>query len=72
MKGASLKRREFITLIGGAAAGAWPLLARAQQPDRVRRVGVLATGSFSTQNIFDMAMRELGWRPGQDVQIDFR
>ena len=35
-------------------------------------MGVLITGSFSTQNIFDMAMRELGWHPGQDVQIDYR
>jgi putative tryptophan/tyrosine transport system substrate-binding protein len=67
-----MRRREFITLIGGAAAGACPMVARAQQPGRVRRVGVLVTGGFSTQNIFDMAMRELGWRPGQDVQIDYR
>ena len=67
-----MRRREFITLIGGAAAGAWPPVARAQQPNRVRRVGVLITGGFSTQNIFDMAMQELGWHPGQDVQIDYR
>ena len=63
-----MRRREFVTgLIASAAT-----LGAAHAQAKIRRVGVLITGSFSTQNIFDMAMRELGWHPGQDVQIDYR
>jgi putative ABC transport system substrate-binding protein len=73
-----LKRREFITLFGGAA-GAWPLLAWAQQGvDRVRRVAVVV-GSAQTDEIaqrrlatFRKRMQELGWIEGQTVRFEFR
>jgi putative ABC transport system substrate-binding protein len=68
-----LKRREFITLIGGAAA-AWPLAARAQQGERVRRVGVLAGAAAegdpyaqAFQAIFRQTLQQLGWTEGRNV-----
>jgi putative ABC transport system substrate-binding protein len=70
-------RREFITLLGGAAA-AWPLAARAQQPDRVRRIGVLvnlAEGDSEGQArvaAFREALGKLGWTEGRELQIDYR
>jgi putative tryptophan/tyrosine transport system substrate-binding protein len=63
-----MRRREFV--LGLTASAAISGAAHAQA--HIRRVSVLITGSFSTQNIFDMAIRELGWHPGQDVQIDYR
>jgi len=67
-----LKRREFITLLGGAAA-AWPLAARTQQSDRVRRIGVLmATAADEDQEAglgaFLQALKQLGWVEGRNVQ----
>jgi putative tryptophan/tyrosine transport system substrate-binding protein len=73
-----MNRREFITLLGGAAAVAWPLAARAQQPDRVRRVGVLmasaADDSESQARIaaFLQGLQQLGWADGRNVRIDTR
>jgi putative ABC transport system substrate-binding protein len=71
-----MRRREFITLIGGA--GAWPLAARAQQPERIRRIGGL-TGYAETDPdsqsrfaIFQHRLQELGWTIGQNMQIDYR
>src|SRR5260221_9392245 len=72
-----MNRREFITLLGGAAA-AWPLVARAQQPDRVRRIGALlpwpaddAEGQ-SRLTTFAQALQQMGWTVGQNVRIDYR
>jgi putative ABC transport system substrate-binding protein len=73
-----MQRREFITLLGGAAA-AWPFSVRAQQPDRIKRVGWLAGGlaendpeSKARRTAFVQSLRELGWTEGQNIQIDYR
>jgi putative tryptophan/tyrosine transport system substrate-binding protein len=70
-------RREFITLLGSAAA-AWPLAARAQQPERVRRIGVLTSSAESDQEgqssvaAFREGLRKLGWMEGRNSEIDIR
>src|ERR1019366_9576999 len=70
-----MQRREFITLLGGVAAG-WPLAARAQQTGRVYRIGVLATTPLTTvaglMNAFRNGLRELSYVEGQNLAIDFR
>jgi ABC-type uncharacterized transport system substrate-binding protein len=72
-----LKRREFITLLGGAAV-AWPLAARAQQRERMRRIGVLMTLAADDPEgqarltAFVQGLQELGWTDGRNVQIDYR
>jgi putative ABC transport system substrate-binding protein len=73
-----MRRREFITLLGGAAAG-WPLAARAQQAaDRVRRIGVLMTFTSDDPEgqarlmAFAQGLQELGWIIGRNVRIDTR
>ena len=72
-----MKRRDFITLLGGAAA-AWPLAARAQQGDRVRRISVLAPGDEndpvlkSEFSAFTQALGGLGWTDGRNVRMDLR
>jgi putative ABC transport system substrate-binding protein len=72
-----MKRREFITFLGGAAA-AWPLATRAEQPDRMRLVGVLqglaaddpqGKTSFAA---FRQRLQELGWTDGRNVKLDHR
>src|SRR5215831_9683760 len=71
-----MRRREFISLIGSAAV--WPLAARAQQPERMRRVSVLLglaekdTETSARLKAFRLGMRDVGWIEGQNVQIEYR
>jgi putative ABC transport system substrate-binding protein len=67
-------RRDFINLLCGAAT-TWPLVARAQQVDRVRRIGFLGGGTVSLQPIYNgllQGMRELGYREGRDFVVEWR
>jgi len=72
-----VKRRDFITLVGGLAA-AWPLAARAQHPERMRRIGVLIPGasddpvSQARLAAFLEGLRQLGWVDGRNVRIETR
>src|SRR5215472_955160 len=71
-----LKRRNFITLLGGAAA-TWPLAARAQQSERMRRIGVLMNVAEEWEQqanlaAFVQALQQLGWINGRNVQIETR
>ena len=72
-----MRRREFITLLGGAAA-AWPLAARAQQADRMRKIGVLLSGTaddavFQTWvGAFLQGLAQSGWVIGRNVRIETR
>src|SRR5919106_1265946 len=69
------KRRDFITLLGGAAA--WPLASRAQQQERMRRIGVLIGIADDAEGqarlaAFQKGMQELGWNEGREIQMAVR
>src|SRR6516225_8174305 len=72
-----MRRRDFISLVGGAAV-AWPLAARAQQPERMRRIGVLIVRGTDDPlgqtrvAAFQHALQQLGWSDGRNVRIDIR
>jgi putative ABC transport system substrate-binding protein len=69
-----VKRREFITLLGGAAS--WPVAAQAQQP--LRRIGVLLTFAVDEPEtkagitVFQQGLQQAGWSDGRNVQIEYR
>src|SRR5215471_11887660 len=71
-----IRRRKFITFLGGAAA--WPLAARAQQGNRVRRIGYLASLDENDSEAktfvaaFTQALADLGWTDGRNVRMDLR
>jgi len=72
----TMRRREFITLLGGAAA--WPLAAHAQQPQQTRRIGVLMGWNERDQEAqsnltaFVQELQQLGWTDGRNIRIDYR
>ena len=72
-----MRRREFIKLLGGAVA-AWPLAARAQQGERMRRIGMLLNATADDTEFqawvgaFRQALQELGWTDGRNIRIDYR
>ena len=71
-----MQRRQFIALLGGATT--WPLAARAQQPERMRRIGVLMGYAESDRQgqanvaAFRMGLQKLGWTEGRNVAIEYR
>jgi putative tryptophan/tyrosine transport system substrate-binding protein len=71
-----VRRREFITLLGGATA--WPVRARAQQPDRMRHIGVLMAAAADDPEYqvrigaFQQGLTLLGWTEGRNARIDTR
>src|SRR5215468_2482320 len=71
-----IRRRKFITLLGGAAV--WPIVARAQQAERMRRIGVLMAGDENDPvrksyiSAFTQALADLGWTDGRNVRMDLR
>jgi putative ABC transport system substrate-binding protein len=67
-----IRRRDFVTLLGGAAA--WPLTARAQQSGCVRRIGVLMPSDENDPRVsaFTQALADLGWTDGRNMRMDLR
>src|SRR5262249_45358505 len=76
-RGAAMRRRDFIRVVVGSAA-AFPFAARAQQPDRIRRIGVISNVTAEDEDsnarlkAFQQRLQQLGWTDGHNVRIDYR
>ena len=76
-RGSRMRRRQFITILGGAAA-TWPFKARTQQPAGGRRIGVLSPSTENDSELkawlkaFQEELQRLGWEPGRNIRIDYR
>ena len=68
--GASMQRRHFLSVLGGAAA--WPLSVRAKEPDRIRRIGMLAGFNDPDIKAFQQELEKHGWSEGRNIHIDYR
>jgi putative tryptophan/tyrosine transport system substrate-binding protein len=77
LMGRAMQRREFITFLGSAVT-AWPLTVRAQQPERMRRIGVLMAHAENDPEgqvfvaVFRETLQKLGWAEGRNIRIDIR
>src|SRR5262249_30200036 len=71
LRGRPVRRREFITLVGGAAAG-WPLAARAQQPERIRLIGMFSAFDDPEIKAFGQELEKRGWSEGRNIHIEYR
>ena len=75
--GADMRRRDFLSVLGGAAA-AWPVVARGQQGETVRRIGIILPAASDNEEFqtrlaaFRQALEQLGWIIGRNVRIDTR
>src|SRR5450830_1044769 len=66
-----MRRREFITLVGGTVA-AWPLAVRAKEPERIRSVGMLVSSNDPDIKAFQQELEKHGWSEGRNIHIDYR
>ena len=72
-----MRRREFLALLGGAAAG-WPLAARTQEAERIRRIGVLMSNADSDPEALarigalELGLEKLGWSKGRNISLNYR
>jgi putative ABC transport system substrate-binding protein len=77
VEGPAMRRREFVTVLGGATVS-WPLAVSAQQPERMRRVGILTPTAATDRNAavefeaFKQTLQQLGWQEGRNIQFEFR